>query len=575
QAARAVAEAAEQRSTFLAEASAVLASSLDYEATLVSLARLAVPYLADLCVIDMMKDGQSLRPLTVAHIDPVKEDLARQLQQCYPLRLSHLRPVLQVLQTGQSQLLTEISEAAIATSTDDLDYLRLIRSLHLKSVMIVPLIAAGRTIGVISFAISESERCYQSVDLTLAEDLARRAALAVDNARLYQEAQDANRMKDEFLATLSHELRTPLNSILGWSRLLGSRKFDETTTARALETIERNAKSQAQLIEDILDVSRIIQGKLQLQVRPVALLGVIEAAMDAVRPAAEAKGICLESHLNQGTARVLGDPDRLQQIIWNLLSNAIKFTPRGGRVEISLEPTDTWIQIQVTDTGQGIHPEFLPHVFDRFRQADSTSTRSHGGLGLGLAIVRHLVELQGGTVSAASPGENQGATFTVKLPPLVLPTPEPESLPASQCLLGNADGLPDATVLQGISVLVVDDENDARELLQMILEQSGANVTAVASVAEAIAAYEALQPDILISDIAMPGEDGYALIHRVKTLEDNQAKPMPAIALTAYAREEDQAQALSAGFQMHFAKPVEPTSLVSALANLLGRRVNC
>jgi CheY-like chemotaxis protein len=303
------------------------------------------------------------------------------------------------------------------------------------------------------------------------------------------------------------------------------------------------------------------------------LLSVIEAAMDAVRPAAEAKAISLESHLEEAASSVLGDPDRLQQIIWNLLSNAIKFTPREGHVEIKLEPTDGGIQIQVSDTGQGIHPEFLPHVFDRFRQADSTSTRSHGGLGLGLAIVRHLVELQGGTVSAESPGEGQGATFTVRLPPLLLPAAEPELPPTSHCLLQNAVTPSDSSLLKEVSVLVVDDENDARELLKTILEQSGAKVTAVASVAEAIAAYEAIQPDILISDIAMPGEDGYALIHRVKTLEDRQAKPMPAIALTAYAREEDQDQALSAGFQMHFAKPVEPTSLVTALANLLGRSV--
>nr|WP_290222780.1 PAS domain S-box protein [Trichocoleus desertorum] len=572
QAARAVAEAAEQRSMFLAEASAVLASSLDYEATLISLARLAVPYLADVCVIDMMEDEKSLRPLTVAHIDPVKENLARQLQQCSPLRLNHLRPVLEVLETGESQLLVDVSEAAIATSTDDPDYLRLIRSLHPKSVMIVPLVAAGRIIGIISFASSESERRYNTIDLTLAEDLARRAALAVDNARLYQEAQDANRMKDEFLATLSHELRTPLNSILGWSRLLTNRKFDEATTTKALETIERNAKSQAQLVEDILDVSRIVQGKLQLQVRPVELLPVIQAATDAVRPAAEAKAICLKSQLNEVGSHVLGDPDRLQQIVWNLLSNAIKFTPRGGHVEINLEPTDTCIQIQVTDTGQGIHPEFLPHVFERFRQADSTSTRSHGGLGLGLAIVRHLVELQGGTVSAESPGPDQGATFTVKLPPLIIPAANEELAPASQGLI-SADSPLDPSLLKGVTVLVVDDENDARELLQTILEQSGAKVTAVASVADAIAAYEAIQPDILISDIAMPGEDGYALIHKVKTLGDYHAKPMPAIALTAYGREEDQDQALSAGFQMHFAKPVEPNSLVGALANLLDHNV--
>ncbi len=421
QTARAVAEAAEQRSTFLAQASAVLASSLDYEATLTSLARLAVPYLADLCVIDMLEPGEELRPLTVAHRDPVKEAFAWQIQRHYPLTLSQLRPVAEVIQTGEPMLMAEVSQDAIAAATETTEYLRLIQSLGPKSVMIVPLIASSQRIGIISFAITDCDRCYNSSDLELATDLARRAALAVENARLYQEAQDANRMKDEFLATLSHELRTPLNSVLGWSRLLQTRSFDAATTQRALETIERNARSQAQLIEDILDVSRIVQGKLQLHVQPISLAPVVITALDSLRPAAEAKSISLISHLCPNVSNVLGDRDRWQQIVWNLVSNAIKFTPNGGRVEVSLTQAENHVQIQVQDTGEGINADFLPHVFDRFRQADSTMTRSHGGLGLGLAIVRHLVELHGGTVTATSPGEGQGATFTVQIPALLDP----------------------------------------------------------------------------------------------------------------------------------------------------------
>ncbi|MGI8500732.1 MAG: hybrid sensor histidine kinase/response regulator [Hassallia sp.] len=384
------------------------------------------------------------------------------------------------------------------------------------------------------------------------------------------EAETANRLKDEFLATLSHELRTPLNAMSGWTQLLTTRKFDETTTARALETINRNTKSLKILIEDVLDVSRIITGKLNLKVTPVELITVVEAALDTVRPAAEAKEIRLENISDSSVGLVLGDANRLQQIVWNLVSNAIKFTPHGGRVDVQLVQLDSHVQIRVRDTGEGIAAEFLPYVFERFRQADSSSTRSHGGLGLGLAIVRHLVELHGGTVRAESPGIGQGATFIVTLPcksvsvqqvtPEQLSPTEPNKV-AENCL----------PILEGLRVLIVDDEADARDLITAMLEPLGVEVMAAASAIEALVALQAFQPDVLISDIGMPGENGYALIRQLRALEQKQGGRIPAVALTAYARAEDRTQALLAGFQLHVSKPVNQAELAAVVANLAGR----
>ncbi|MBD0364199.1 MAG: response regulator, partial [Coleofasciculus sp. C3-bin4] len=397
------------------------------------------------------------------------------------------------------------------------------------------------------------------------------------------QAEAANRMKDEFLATLSHELRTPLNSVLGWARLLRTRSFDEATTARALETIERNAKSQAQLIEDILDVSRIIRGKLHLNLRPIRLAPVIEAAIDSVRPSAEAKSIQLDSLLDPLVDLVAGDPDRLQQIVWNLLTNAIKFTPEGGKIEVRSLRVGSHAQIQVSDTGIGISPEFLPYVFDRFRQADSTTTRSHSGLGLGLAIVRHLVELHGGSVYADSAGEGQGSTFTVQLrlhncaeeqgnsAESQQTTPEESELKQERddSLQGTSEET--SVTLSGLRVLIVDDEPDVRDLITTVVEESGAKAIAVESVPEAIKELEQWQPDVLVSDIAMPVEDGYTLIRKVRDIEAERGGLLPAVALTAYVREEDCEQAIASGFQMHISKPVDTTKLVMALARLAGR----
>ena len=384
-----------------------------------------------------------------------------------------------------------------------------------------------------------------------------------------QEAERANQMKDEFLAILSHELRTPLNAILGWSRLLRVKKFDEETIDKALETIERNAKSQAQLIEDILDVSRILRGKLNLNKHPIRLESVIELAIDSLQPLAEEKSIVLELTSSPKVSEVIGDSDRLQQIVWNLLSNAIKFTPEEGKVEVRLESVGDEAQIQIIDNGIGIAPDFLPYVFDRFRQADSSTTRSYGGLGLGLAIVRHLVEQHGGKVDAENnPGE--GAKFTVALP-LAQRNALADDDDWSQ-LNDQAGTLPNLVNLQ---LLVVDDDDDTREFLIALLEEEGAMVRSASSVAEALAALESSSwPDVLLSDIGMPGADGYELIARVREMEVLRGGMMPAIALTAYARESERQQALEAGFQMHLSKPVEVTQLIAGIANLAGMLVD-
>jgi len=399
-----------------------------------------------------------------------------------------------------------------------------------------------------------------------------RAKLLVQEQKARAEAEKLNRLKDEFLSTVSHELRTPLNAILGWSQILRTSKVDAARMNRALETIERNARSQAQLINDLLDISRIITGKIRLNVQSVELLPLIEVAIDTVRPAADAKNIRLQSVLDPAAAPVLGDPERLQQIIWNLLSNAIKFTPKQGRVQVCLQRINSHIEIVVADTGLGISAEFLPYVFDRFSQADGSITRSVGGLGLGLAIVRQLVDLHGGTVHAESPGEGQGTTFTVKLPLMAI---GPKAIEAERVhpAVGGSVSFDSSPKLNGLRILVVDDNLDMRYLLAYTLEACGAEVTAVASANAAISTLTNASPpmDILISDIGMPDEDGYALLRRVRTLDPVNGGTIPAIALTAYARSQDRTAALLAGFQSHIAKPVEPAELIAVIANLAGR----
>jgi PAS domain S-box-containing protein len=399
----------------------------------------------------------------------------------------------------------------------------------------------------------------------------RRQALAREKeARL--EAEAANRLKDEFLSTLSHELRTPLTAILGWSNLLLQGEVDPEKQPKVLETISRNARSQAQLVDDLLEVSRIITGKVRLDFGPVELQPLIEAVVESMRPTAEAKAVRLQLLLEPRTGQVLGDPDRLRQIIWNLLSNAVKFTPRGGWVLVRFQRVNSHVEIAVSDSGEGINRQFLPHVFERFSQADGSTTRAHGGLGLGLAIVRHLVELHGGSARAESEGQGKGATFVVKLP---LSTYHRHMLPVDvvpeEVKVMPVDTVQPSALLAGLRLLLVDDEADARELFLMMLGRYGAEVQTAASAIEALEYLQSFKPDVLIADIGMQGMDGYGLMRMVRELSPEKGGNIPALALTAYARAEDRGRALSAGYQAHLAKPVDRSDLAAAVATLAGR----
>src|SRR6267154_2522205 len=446
---------------------------------------------------------------------------------------------------------------------------------------------------------------FSEADERLAATLATQVAVAYENARLYTEAQNhatelrlevaerkqaeeeraamlireqaaraeaesSNRTKDEFLATLSHELRTPLTAILGWRHLLRMNKLREPQFVHALETIERNARSQSQLIDDLLDVSRIVTGKLQIEFSTVNLAAVIEAAVESVHPLLAAKEIELETVV-ESDFRVLGDANRLQQIFWNLFTNAIKFTPKGGHVTITAELKDADIRVQVRDTGIGITSQFLPYIFDRFRQADGSTTRAQGGLGLGLAIVRHLVEAHRGKVEVESAGEQCGSTFTVSFPITVTVTDHSNGHGEARKLSDEELLVKSPRILDGVKILVVDDDPDTRDLVTTILTRCGSEVRASESAADALLTFQEWQPDLLVSDIGMPQIDGYGLIRKLRKLKSKRARQIPALALTAYATDEDRTLALSAGFQMHLPKPIEPESLVSSIAAALGR----
>jgi PAS domain S-box-containing protein len=400
-----------------------------------------------------------------------------------------------------------------------------------------------------------------------------RAHLLIREKQARQQAEAANRGKDQFLAVLSHELRTPLNAILGWAHMLRSGKLDPKSALRGFDAIERNARVQAAIINDILDVSRIIAGKFSIEKNPVDLPAVIEAAVDAIRPAAESKRIIVDCRLNRTSTAFDGDAQRLQQAVSNLLSNAVKFTPEGGRVTVLHEVLDSGVRIRVSDTGAGIPAGFLPHVFDRFRQGNISVENAKHGLGLGLAIVEHVVKLHGGSVKAESRGEGQGASFTVSLPLIRERTGERPVGSARQAEEISSPGSSQLSeTLRGIRVLVVDDEADARELLKTVLEMKGASVTAVDSAPEALKELQRFQPHVLLSDIAMPGEDGYSLIRKIRGLVPEKISGIPAAAVTAYARDEDRRKSFSAGFQIHLAKPVDPAEIVSTVAHLAGRQ---
>ncbi len=449
-----------------------------------------------------------------------------------------------------------------------------------QSSLVVPMAMMGRILGTIEVQ-SYENHAYREEHVTAMRMAANLAAVAIENMRLLQfetgareAAEEASRLKDEFLATLSHELRTPLTAILGWSSMLRDSRLDEKTFKMAVEIVERNARTQQQIVDDILDVSRIITGHLRLDAGPADLRQVVSAAVDTVGPAAAAKSITLSVEFDPGLGPVMGDPRRLQQVVWNLLLNAVKFTPIGGEVRARLSRAGSHARLTVTDTGAGIRPDFLPHVFERFRQGDQSTTRVYGGLGLGLSIVRHLVELHGGTVGAESEGEGHGSTFTVELPLIETRGAEGAS---------RADGAADAegltvplssqpAVLRDVSVLVVDDEPDALYMIKAVLEMRGASVKAVGSAEAAWRALEETWPDLLLCDIGMPGEDGYQLIRRVRAHESGRGLALPSVALTAYAGEADRALALEAGYQLHVAKPVDPALLVEVITDLLGRQ---
>jgi signal transduction histidine kinase/ActR/RegA family two-component response regulator len=536
-----------------------------------------VPTFADWCIVDLLTRDGGVDRVAVAAADAATEHALQQIQRYVPDWKSQ-QPAARVFRSGRTLVFPEVTEETLTSTARDDAHLALMRELKPRSAMCVPLLARQRIVGALTFVRGLSGRAYAMPDVAVAEELADRVALAVDNAALYSEAalargqaEAANRAKDEFLAVLSHELRTPMNAVYGWARMLQGGRLDAAGGLRAVDAIVRNAHAQTQLIDDLLDVSRIATGKMRLDVRSVDLPAVLGAALDAVRPAADAKEIRLRTVMDPQAGPVNGDPDRLQQVVWNLLMNAVKFTPRGGRVQLSLQRVDSHVEIVVSDTGLGIRAEVLPFVFERFRQGDSSSTRAQTGLGIGLALVRHLVELHGGTVTAESAGEGQGATFRATLP-----------LAITQADLAGDRGpaaareLPHYTraSLQGVRVLIVDDDADALGLISTMLTTAGAEVSAHATSSEALAQLRVWRPHVLVSDLEMPGDDGYSLIRRVRALTPAEGGRTPAIALTAYGRPEDRIRSLAAGFSIHVSKPVDPAELGVVVSNLAARALD-
>jgi PAS domain S-box-containing protein len=573
----------EARNAFLAKVGEALASSLDYENTLTTVANLAVPQLADWCAIDLVPPGTtSIKRVAVAHRDPAKVKLAQAAAERYPTPPDAAQGVPHVIRTGRAELYTEIPHELLEGSAQDAEHLHLIRELDLRSAMCVPLSTHGRNFGAMTFVYAASERRYDAEDLAFAEDVAARAAMAIENALalketaeahqrerwLREQAERTNRLKDEFLATVSHELRTPLNAILGWTLTLRRDSID-VDTERALNVIERNARAQATLIDDVLDVSRIVSGKLTLRLVPTSVADAARAAIETVTPAAEAKGISIECEIPAEPTTITADAARLQQVIWNLLSNSVKFTPKDGRVALRVFRDASEICIMVQDSGEGIRPELLGAIFEPFHQADSSTTRRHGGLGLGLSIVKQLVAAHGGSVKAESEGSGRGSVFTVRLPVRAVAAPgaEPSQVSSASVSYDPVVAIADDARLDGLRVLVVDDEPDARMLVREILRAHGAEVEVASSAVEARAKFKNTPPDVIVSDIGMPEEDGYSFIRKVRA----DGARTPAVALTAYASQQDAQRAFVAGFQKHVIKPVEPAKLVSVVANLGGR----
>jgi PAS domain S-box-containing protein len=567
----------ERASELLASAGDVLSSSIDLRTMLDGIAALLVPGWGDFCALMLHEHGE---PTLVAarHVDPdllpvIRRFVDAGIDWSSPIGLPH------VLRTGEAQLVASMDPATRRKLARDDAAMALIDKLGPTSAAVAPLTVQGTVLGGLVVATSRSKRRLGEWDLTIVEELGRRVAMAVDNARLFELAQEerrrveaANRAKDEFLAVVSHELRSPMNSILGWARMLRTDHLSEAKAEKALETIERNAVLQSQLISDLLDATAVFTGKLRLRIGSCDLVEITEAALEVVRPAAAAKEIDLLAQYDAEAIPVEGDPERLQQVIWNLLANAVKFSPRGGSVDLTVRLEGERVRIEVKDQGKGIGPEFLPHVFDAFSQEDARTTRRHGGLGLGLSIVRHLVEAHGGRIEAESDGEGSGATFKVELPrggrraeaPAFKRESRVPPAPASMPRL-----MPPS--LDGLSVLVLDDDNDARELITEVLRAKGAHVMEADSAEDALRAVTEKRPQVIVSDIGMPGVDGYMFLRRVRELPAERGGQTPAIALTAYGSAADRSRALLSGFQRHLAKPVEPALLVTELATLSRR----
>jgi len=567
---------AREQLELIARAGTAFSSSLDYEVTLRTVVELVLPALADFAFFDVV-EGAEVRRVAQAYDDPELDALLKQTQF---VRSTRQDINLCALSSGALGFHPQIDDAWRRDVAASPEHLELLRRSQLASMITVPMTGRGDRLGSLTLCFGKSGRHHSPEDVRAAEEIARRASAAVLQARLFAKvdaaartatkaaaaAEQAGRVKDEFLATVSHELRTPLNAILGWASLLREGSPD-ATSRKGLDVIHRNAQTQAKLIDDILDVSRIITGKLRLDATEIDLVRVIEDAIEVVRPAAAAKRISIELAPANQRALLIGDGERLQQVVWNLLSNALKFTEPGGSVNISLACTARQITLTVSDTGRGIEADFLPFVFDRFKQADSSTTRRIGGLGLGLAIVRHIVELHGGRVSVVSAGLGLGSTFSVEFPLRALVAESPES---SNRPLPTASSPPlAAPSLAGLRILVVEDEVDALELLRIILTRAGADVATAASSAEAFERLQAFRPNVIVSDVAMPGENGLSLMRRIRALDAEQCGATPALALTAYTRAEDKTAALEAGFTTHLGKPIHPEELISAIANLV------
>ena len=528
---------AERIATFMAEASAVLASSLDYHATLARVAELTVPVLADWCIVDLRTGNETYQRLAIVHEDAAKASDA------------FANEVREVIVSGAPKLIERVAN-----------------TLDIRSALIVPLVVVpgDRALGALTLAMSHSRRVLSERDRAVVEDVARRAAMAIEHARLYDDAQKANLAKDEFLAILSHELSTPLTIILGWSGILSREDVSPEELLQGVESIRAGALAQAQLIDDVLDLSRVTTGKLRLDVQPVSIGQLVADSLTAVRVAAAAKRIDIVAPDTTAAGTVLGDGNRLRQVIWNLLTNAIKFTPAGGKVTVELENTPASVRLIVTDTGKGIARDFLAHVFEPFRQGDASTTRAHGGLGLGLAIVRHLVEGHGGTVAAFSDGVDRGARFVVELP----------SVPESSDAASGKDLRASRSELAGVRVLFVDDQADARELARVIFSNAGAESTITSCASEALEALERLPIDIVVADIAMPEVDGYALITEIRRRDALVQRHTPAVAATAYRGDDDRARALAAGFDAYVKKPMDAATLTSTVAGVIAARTH-